>query len=424
MLEAIGLAWAGRAGARLAGHLGVLVNRSTLLRLVRALPDPEVGTVTALGVDDFALRRGHVYGTVLVNMQTHRPVDLLKDRQSDTFADWLRAHPGAEVICRDRGGAYAEGGRQGAPDAMQVADRWHLWHNLGDHVEKTVLRHRADLPEATADPTPSPAEDPAQPPEDQTAVAVASPEKTIVTRTRQRYAQVQELQARGMSLSEISRTLNLERHTVRRFATASAVDELLIKTLERASLIDAFKPYLHQRWAQGCTDAARLTEEITAQGYRGSDKTVRRYLQPFRTSQPVPPPRPAAPTIREVTNWIMRRPDNLTEEEQAKFTDVRARSPDLDATAKHVADFADMMTGLHGDRLDAWIAAVDADDLPHLHSFTNGIRRDHTAVLNGLTTTHNSGLVEGTVNKIKMLKRQMYGRANLDLLRKRVLLAG
>ena len=119
----------------------------------------------------------------------------------------------------------------------------------------------------------------------------------------------------------------------------------------------------------------------------------------------------------------MRRPDRLIEEEQLKFKQLRARSTHLDATAGHVADFAEMLTGLHGDRLDTWITAVDADDLPHLHSFTAGLRRDHAAVLNGLTMSHNSGMVEGTVNKIKFLKRQMYGRAKLDLLRKRVLLA-
>ena len=242
-------------------------------------------------------------------------------------------------------------------------------------------------------------------------------------RTTQRYTQIQDLRAHGESISAISRSLHLDIQTVRRFANAPSLDELLAKTAERASVLDGFTAYLHQRWSQGCTDAAALTKELKAQGYAGSDQTVRRYLRPFRHGRPAPPPGPTPPTVREVTGWILRRPDALDDQEQTRLQEVLARCPQLEAASGHVAAFAEMLTGLHGDRLDGWIAAVDADDLPGLHSFTTGLRRDHQAVTNGLSLPYSSGAVEGTVNRIKMLKRQMYGRASFDLLRKRVLLA-
>ncbi|GAF51514.1 hypothetical protein RW1_121_00010 [Rhodococcus wratislaviensis NBRC 100605] len=279
MVTAIGLAVAGRAGARLATRLGVAVGRDTLLRAVRAMGDPEIGEVSVLGIDDFAIRRGHVYGTLVLDMVTSRPIDLLADRTSDTVADWLKEHPGTEVVCRDRAGAYAEGIRIGAPDAVQVADRWHLWHNLAEAVEKTVTRHRADLrlPAEDAENVDVVNVDVVTAGVDEVLHAESEPiDGRLVTRTRERHAAVRQLISQGMSISAIGRNLSLDRRTVRRFARATEVEELLTKAESRASLLDEFKSHLHERFNAGCTDAARLTREIALLGYRGSDKTVRR----------------------------------------------------------------------------------------------------------------------------------------------------
>jgi len=209
---------------------------------------------------------------------------------------------------------------------------------------------------------------------------------------------------------------------------ARTVDELLAKARvgSRPSILDAFTEHLHHRYREGVTSATQLYNEIQAMGYRGSYGTLRAYLRPFKAANAAPPLVPRPPKVRDVTGWMLRHPDDLDADEHVKLKDARSRCPHLDQVAGHVTEFAKMLTGRHGERLDAWIAAVDADDLPDLpdlHSFTHGLKRDHAAVLNGLTLPYSSGTVEGQVNRIKMIKRQMYGRAKPDLLRKRVLLA-
>lgn len=432
-LQHVAVALAGRAGARLAGLLGVIVHPSTLIRLVRALPEPERTSAPALvGVDDFALRRGRRYGTIVVDMVTGKAIDVLDSRDAEPFTRWLTDHPGAQVICRDRAGAYAAAARDGAPDAIQCADRWHLWHNLAEHVQRAVTRHHGcvklamstaptDPPPAVSPPVPLPAPVGEANVEQPTAVQ----ESALVARIRQRYASVQALQADGNGLREIARQLDLDRKTVRRFAQAASADELIARTLDRDTLLDAHRPYLHQRWNEGCRDVAVLHTELAQRGYRGSARTLYRYLQPFRALDPAqaaPPAPPTPPKIRQVTTWLLRRPEDLDSTEQINLASIRGGCPHLDRLADHITDFAKMMIHRTGaTTLDPWLAAVEADDIPELHTFARGIRQDYDAVRNGLSLPYSSGACEGNVNRLKMLKRQMFGRAKLDLLRKRVL---
>jgi transposase len=416
VLTSIALALAGRAGVRLAAGLGIGVGRDTLLRLIRAIPDEPAGQVRILGVDDFAIRRGHRYGTVMVDLETRRPVDLIDGRDGDALAAWLGERPLPQVICRDRAGGYAEGSRQGAPDALQVADRFHLWQNLGQAVEKDVSAARGDLTAALA------AEARSKQTCDAPAV-VNHRELKVVTRTRRHHAAVHELLGQGLSKAAIARELDLHPATVRKFAGATTVDSLIAKNQQRSSILDGYHEHLHRRWNDGIRNATQLTREISQMGYTGTEQQVQRYVRRFRTGQSqitVPSPRP--PSVRDITRWIMSDPDNLGKDDTAGLRAIRKRSKDLKRLTGHVQDFAVMMTQLEGHRLDTWITAVDKDSLTAVASFARNLRRDIDAVRNGLTLPYSSGPVEGHVNRIKMLKRQMFGRANLDLLRKRTLL--
>ena len=412
ILEGIAVALAGRAGARLAATLCASASRSTLLRLLAALPDPAATTPRVLGVDDFAFRRGQNYGTVLIDCETGAPLELLPGRDAATLANWLAAHPGVEVICRDRSGSYAEGARVGAPAATQVADRFHLWQNLGKAVERCVARHRdclrATEPEAPARLTPQPrGEDPVG---------------RFAQRAQRHHAQVHGLLASGHSIRGIARGLGWGQRTVQRYARADTWQELVDGKWKgpRPSKLDPFKPYLRQRWEAGYRNALDLHREITDNGYHGSYSLVRRYLEQHREK---PDPIAATPpTVRQVTGWLTRHPDTLSEDDRPRLKAVLEQCSQLQAAAKHIRAFGEIVTTLQGQRLPDWIAAVRADALPGLTSFANGLESDFDAVVAGLTMPWNSGPVEGRVNHIKMIKRQMFGRAGLPLLRKRVLL--
>jgi transposase len=418
LLSQVALELAGRPGTRLARALGIAVHRGTLLRLVIDLPEPPpTSAPEVLGVDDFALRRGHVYATVLVGAATGRAIDILPGREAGPLAGWLKAHPGARVICRDRAGAYAEAARDGAPEAVQVADRWHLWHNLAEHTGKAVARHRACLKQIAAA-----ADQPPLPPAPVVATPAPAAESRLAARMRDQHAAVQSLYARGLGLRAIARELGVDRKTARRFAHATSSDEAVARAISRPTVLDRYQPHLHRRWNQGCRDTAVLHAEITALGYRGSLRTVYRYLQPLRAGTPPSALTPSVLKIGEVTSWLQRRADDLDPRQQQLLADVRGHCAQLDRLAEHVTSFAKMMTKRTGQQdLACWLERVDADDQPELHTFAAGIRHDLAAVTAGLSLPYSSGSTEGNVNRLKAIKRQMYGRASLDLLRKRVI---
>jgi transposase len=438
LLARFGLELAGRAGARLAAALGVAVHSSTILRLVMALPDPVVTAAPRVtGADDFALRKGQVYGTVVADAESGQVTGLLPDREAATLENWLKARPGAEVVCRDRATGYSDGASAGAPLAVQVADRWHLWHNLSEYAEKAVAAHRgclAGVPDAgTAQNAPSAGAPAAPPPEEPDGLRdVLGRERALVARTLERHAAVHELLREGRSRREAADILGLDRKTVNRFAAEDDPARLLVKATGRAGKLDPFKPWINRRWNEGLTSAAALHAEMAAtQGWTGSVQAVERYVRQFRAADGrsragrnlrQAPPAAQPPKTRQVTRWLLTRPDHLDPAGQARLDAARSQCPHLDDLARRIRAFAKIMTLRTGlPELEGWLAEAEASDLPQLRSFARGIRRDQQAVTAGLSLPYSNAALEGNVGKIKMIKRQMYGRAGFSLLRKRII---
>jgi transposase len=419
-----------------------------------------------LSVDDFAFRRGTRYGAILVDLKRHRVLDLLPDREAATFANWLGVHGGSEVevVSRDRGGAFAEGARQGAPQATQVADRFHLLQNLGMALDRMLIReHRvlsrvahaiqaassqADpsaqsisrapaVPDATAPPTKASQDTSPGAGEAPPTAATTRAERNhaaVEARRQARYERVVTLQQEGHSTRETARRAGLCRNTVRRYLTAGAY-VACSKRARRPHGCDAFDGYLRERWAAGERNSRVLFAEIREQGYRGAESTVRQYLAAWRGGPRRPGRRPAgadapaapAPPMRRTfsarqTRWILLRPlEDLDDVERTYRTALCQESATIATAQSLVEQFRQMVRTRARDELDAWLAAAKASGISELVSFVTGVQRDYAAVAAAFSATWSQGQTEGQVNRLKLLKRQSYGRANFDLLRRQML---
>jgi transposase len=444
-LTAVGLALGGSAGARLSRGLAMPTTRNTLLRLIRAAPLPPEATPSVLGIDDWARRKRHRYGTVLIDLERRRPVALLPDREADTLAAWLQAHPGVEVVARDRAGAYADGTRRGAPDAVQVADRFHLLQNLAETLETVFTGHAAGLRavergERRAEPsTPAGVVRPVRPQPGATARAKAAERRE---RRLAQHRQVWALHREGWPGHAIARQLGISRSTVFRCLRTEVFPERKARRDAGRSLLAPWKPFLLERWNAGHRGSRRLLRELQQQGYRGSYATLARYTQRLRQAQegegptrrpsapahkrvvaPVMDPPPRALTPRTAAWLVLRRPERRDTDATTRLTRLRAPHAELAEAIELGEAFARLIRAGHPDRLDPWLARAQDGALPAFRGFAKRLRVDEEAVRAAATLPWSTGQVEGQINRLKMIKRQMYGRANLDLLGRRFLLA-
>jgi transposase len=442
VVELIGFALGGEAGARVLTALTMEASPDTLLRVIRHAALPAHETPRVLGVDDFAFRRGRSYGTVLVDLERHCQIDVLPDRTAEALRQWLSEHPGVEIISRDRGGAYAEGARLGAPDAVQVADRFHVVGNLRQAVERLLQRHHhclRDIPAASSDPVPEPSTeakgepDHAEPGQSPTRAQRESEERR--SRRHARYEEVMRLHHAGMSSRTIAREVGLSRHTVQRFIRAAEFPERAPRR-PRPGILTPYEAYLRERWNAGCQNAQQLWREIREQGFPGSYSQVRHVLaawrsvpgRPGKKNPAVPPPPPAPPSTESVSprqaSWLLfRAPEELDEDEQRYLTHIRDRCPDAATIRPLIQDFRRLVRERDRATLDDWLCEAEGAGIKELMAFAAGLRRDRAAIDTMLEVAWSNGQLEGQVNRLKLLKRQMYGRASFDLLRQRVLRA-
>ncbi|WP_149038134.1 ISL3 family transposase [Kitasatospora sp. MBT63] len=415
-LHAVAVELGGRPGARLCRKVQLRAGRTLLLGLLQAPPVPDRAP-RVLGVDDFALRRRTRYATVLVDVEASRVVDVLPDRTAETLAAWLTAHPGAEVICRDRASAYSKAIRQAAPQALEVADRWHLLQNLSNALEKTCRQHRACLrkyAEREAKPAPPDVEAPLQ----------ELPSTALVERTRHRYTDVHRLLDEGRTVAAVARELDLDWRTVNKYRK-TPLDDLLASAASRRpnTELAAYKPYLHERFAQLGSQATghRLHRELRERGFSGHVRTVQRYVARLTIGQ-AETPHPPMPHPSTIAAWVTRRRQALTDEQEAQLLRVRLACPDITRACDLTWAFTDITRNRRGTLLMEWIRQANHDGPEPLRGFANSLLQDFDAVTAGLTLEWSSGIVEGHVNRAKTIKRAMYGRATFRLLRTRMII--
>jgi transposase len=435
----IGYVAGGRGGAHLCKYLACPASVDLLLDLVRSQPLPERVTPRVLGVDDWAMRKGQTYGTLLIDHERGCVVDVLADRTPETLAAWLKEHPGIEIVTRDRAESYALGIRLGAPDALQVADRWHLLKNLTDALTQVFQDHAREI--QTARTMLLEAEEPATRPgipisEVQSLTLPAHSELTQADRRRQERAQrAHALTQAGWTQRDIAQQLGCHPKTISRYLHRSL--PLESRQLARGSQLDYFQDYILQRWNEGCRNAAQFLRELRQRGFTGGYTIVRDYVASLRIAAGVPARSRRAVgiplsgtvakkrlTARSLAWQASQPPEERDADSQQLLNQLGQSNPVLKTAVELAQSFARMVRERAPDRLTAWLAEATATGLKALRSFAKGLRDDYDAVYAALQLIWSNGRTEGNVNRLKCIKRQAYGRAKLDLLRHRLMATG
>jgi transposase len=440
----IGHALGGLPGERLMSRLNMATSDDTILRRLKHLPREAVASeVRVMGVDEWAWSKGQSFGTILVDLEQGRVVDVLAESSADALAAWLRAHPGVTTISRDRHGRYAEGAHRAAPDATQVADRFHLVRNLRQAVERELAVHRRDLRVSLPSPT-MPPEKP-QGEKKTTPIRICSPVVEYRQKRTEQWRQeklklfqtIQQMKAAGMKVSEIAGHLGMNRRRIDKWVRLEEFPERS-RMLPRPGMAESFREYLRERWEQGCHHGRNLLAEIQPLGYVGCYSRLAQLLSPWRQAKPeseavnpLPPPTPQAeatapPTVRQISpqvaSALLSKPRPELSARQAEIVDIlKEQCPGFAIMRKLTFGFRAILSRGKVATLHRWMEEASQTGIHPMERFVRTVKQDLRAVEAAVTEKWSNGPVEGQINRLKALKRQMYGRAGVELLRARVL---
>jgi len=426
----IGQSLGGQAGARLASKLNMSTSGKTLVRIVRQVPNTSDVRPRIVGVDDWALRKGHVYGTIVVDLEKREVIDLLPERTADCLANWLRQHPSIIIVTRDRSKEYATGIEAGAPQAIQIADRWHLLKNLRDTLDSCLdeqypkLKKRLKIYQQHGSSRETTLRE---------AFIRGEPDKIAkqARRTQQiyRYELVQYLKQKGVSIRRISRMFSMHRATVTRYYKAESFPGTKHHKM-KPSILDPYLSYLEQRVQEGYMNSSQLWREIVSQGYPGSRSQVSKWMtwrrrQPQRDNLLRPSPETITPILqlpsaKKLAQLLFLQQDILDDEQVWLLLRLK-KIPEINTIHDLIHRFIAMVKERKQEQFDDWLGDCLSSDIAAFKRFAQSLTQDYAAVNAALEYVWSNGQTEGQINRLKYLKRQMYGRAHLDLLKQRIM---
>ena len=442
-LRQMGFALGGEAGARLGRVLSIPGSSDTVLRLVKQTELPVASSPRVVGIDDWSWKRRLRYGTLICDLESRKPIDVLPDRSVESVSAWFEKYPSIEIVSRDRSSEYAAAIKKGAPQALQVADLWHIGKNLAESVSTLLARCRAEIRRGLhvqAEPSQEREEmEPVSEEERHPARSLSEEQARVARRAQKldRYEQIIELHDQGLKAAEIASRTGISGRTVQRWLAHGSFPEAR-RRRRRPSLIDPYERSVLQWWHEGNRNGLQLYRELITRGYKGSSKAMYNYLATLRTPQsdslqsiplklrrrksvPLLPPPLENFSAQRATWLFVCQPEKLDQIQQEELMRILQASPSAETAYSLAQGFMQMIREHTGQPLESWLNAVEESHLPELKSFARGIQHDKAAVLAGLTLSWSQGPLEGHVNRLKLIKRSMYGRAKLPLLRARVL---